>query len=183
LLGVRAEALAGAGSIDDAVRTANAALQLEERDPHAAFARALVSLRRGDTVESIRFAREAVGWNRGTEARVFLAGLLIQSGDLAAAESELKDALAADPASAAAVYDLALVAQTRGQYRLAREGYLHVLALDPSAIDARYNLVVLTHSIGADAEASSHLDEMAKVSPSDPRIAPLRSILRPPLQK
>jgi tetratricopeptide (TPR) repeat protein len=177
LLGARAEGLAGEGKLEEAARAAAAALRLHERDAHAVYAKALVALGRGDRAESLRFAREAVGFGRGTEARVFIAGLLMQSGDRGGAESELKDALAVDPASVPALYDLALLAQEEGRYRAAREGYLRVVSLDPGALDARYNLVILTHGIGADAEASYHIDEMAKVSPGDPRIAPLRSLL------
>jgi len=77
-------------------------------------------------------------------------------------------------------FDMGVVAQSEGHYREAREAYLHALALDPTMADARYNLVVLTHSIKADDEARHHLDELAAISPGDPRIPAMRAALAKP---
>jgi tetratricopeptide (TPR) repeat protein len=158
---------------------ASAARSVHERDAHAAYAEALVAMRRNDATMAERRAREAVGLGRGMEARLLLAGILIQTQDYAGARSALLGAAAVDPTSVAVIYDQALVAQKLGEYHAAREGYLRVLALDRTSMDARYNLVVLTHGAGADAEARHHVDEMAKISPGDSRIPLLRTLLAP----
>ncbi len=177
LLGKRAEALASLGMTDQAMKTAEGAMQATDHDAFAAYARALASRSRGEDEQAKRFARQAVGWGRGSEARVFLGVLEMQSGDLSGAEDEFQAVLESDPKNVPAAYDAALLAQTKGQYRAAREGYLHVLALDPDSVDARYNLAVLTHGIGANSEARHHADEMAKIAPADPRLAGLRTVL------
>lgn len=176
-LGARAEALAETGRADDAGKTADAALASGDRDAHAAYAKALVAASQGKTDQAIRFARQAEGWGRGPDAAVLLGRALAQSGDLEGAERELTAASASDPTNVAALLALASLAEQRHQYHRAREGYLRVLAVDHDAIEARYRLAVMTHAIGADAEARHHVDEMAKIAPSDPRIPPLRSIL------
>ncbi|GAC1576898.1 MAG: hypothetical protein NVS3B20_25440 [Polyangiales bacterium] len=50
-----------------------------------------------------------------------------------------------------------------------------MLAHDPAFVDARYNLLLLTHRGGANAEAHHHLDKLAEVAPNDPRLPALRA--------
>lgn len=64
-------------------------------------------------------------------------------------------------------------------HREARERYLAALRLDPALLDARVNLVLLTHRNGAAPEASHHLAALAKSAPDDPRVAQLSHLLTP----
>jgi Flp pilus assembly protein TadD len=78
------------------------------------------------------------------------------------------------------VLETAETAQRQGRFHDAREGYLNALALDPTLADARYNLAILTHSAGANEEASHDLAELEKIAPGDPRIAQLKALLNKP---
>ena len=83
------------------------------------------------------------------------------------------------PNDVPALYDLALVDQTENRYHAAREGYLRVLRLEPRNLDARYNLAVLTQSIGARAEAQHHVAEFEKVAPpGDTRAVALKQLVQ-----
>jgi Flp pilus assembly protein TadD len=78
---------------------------------------------------------------------------------------------------AQAAFEAGVAAQKLGRFHDAREAYLRALALDPAQVDARYNLAVLTHGVGADDEARHHLQELESVAPQDRRIAGLRAAL------
>jgi tetratricopeptide (TPR) repeat protein len=177
LWGARAEALAGAGRVEDATRSANLALQAFAGDPHAAYALAIGRRARGDARGAEQAAEQAIASGRGNEARLFLGTLRMSTGDLAGARAAFEAALSSDPRSAPAAYDIALLDQRANHYRRAREGYLHALELDPELVDARYNLVVLTMGVGARDEARHHLSELVRAAPDDPRIPGLESAL------
>jgi len=78
------------------------------------------------------------------------------------------------------LYDLALVADRRGDYTAAREGYLRCLRGDPRRFEARYNLVVLTFRAGARDEARHHLEKLRELSPGDPRVTTLAASIGAP---
>jgi tetratricopeptide (TPR) repeat protein len=177
LSGVRAEALAGVGRIEESVETARSALQRFAADPNAAYALAIASRIRGDRVAADRYAQQAIGSGRGNVARLFLGMLRMEGGDFAGSRREFESVIANDPQNVAARYDVALLEQKEDHYGRAREGYLRVLDLDPDFVDARYNLVLLTIGIGAKAEARQHLIELERIAPSDPRIPRLQSVL------
>jgi thioredoxin-like negative regulator of GroEL len=153
---------------------------LDATEPHGAYARAWGRYLKGDVAGARPAADEAVKLGRGVPARLLQGLLLYGAGDLDRAAAEFQAVLAADPTNVQATYDAALVAQKRNQYREAREGYLRVLRLDPTMSDARYNLVVLTHDLGATMEAAHHADAFAAAYPQDPRIATLRRIVAAP---
>jgi tetratricopeptide (TPR) repeat protein len=179
-LGLRAEALAGNGRLDEASALADGVLAGDPADPHALYAKAAVAQARRDRAAAIALATRAAEAGRGAPAHLLAGFLLVQAGDLDRAAERFQALLALDPDNAAAVYDLALIAHHRNRYRDAREGYLRVLRLDPRNFDARYNLVVLTHDARADMEARHHLDKLEQIDPNDPRIGPLRRMLAEP---
>ena len=90
--------------------------------------------------------------------------------------------LAADASDVEGTYNLALVHQRKNQYLAAREGYLRVLRLQPGHINARYNLAILAHSIGADAEAKHHLERLRQTAASQAQVAELQAALAVPVQ-
>lgn len=176
-LALMAEALIGTRALDEGLREAELALSQDELEAHALYARAWARELKGDVANARNDAKRAVELGRGTPARLLYGVLLFNAGELDLAAEQFQNVASADPASVQAVYDLALIAQRRDQYREAREGYLRTLRMDPNLSDARYNLVVLTHDHGATLEAQHHVDEFAKAYPNDPRIATLRGIL------
>jgi tetratricopeptide (TPR) repeat protein len=178
-VGLIAESLIGTNALDEGLRQAEVALARDASDAHAAYARAWGSMLKGDAADARRFAEQAVALKRGLPAHLLLGLILMQADDLDAAVPQFDAALELDPLSAAATYDLALVAHRRGDYRAAREGYLKTLRLDPKLVDARYNLIVLTRASGATSEAQHHLDELVAAFPQDRRIPALRAELSP----
>ncbi len=179
-LALTAEALVGTRAFDEGLRQADLALAQSPDEARAVYARGWATYLKGNPGAARADAKRAVELGRGVPARMLYAMLLISAGELDAAATELHAVLAAQPSSAQATYDLALIAQKKNQYRDAREGYLRALKLDPQMADARYNLVVLTRDLGATLEAQHHVDEFVAAYPNDPRILALRMLVATP---
>ena len=78
--------------------------------------------------------------------------------------------LARDDANDADVaYDIALVADKRGDYNAARQGYLSVLRIDPDHANARYNVALLCQRKGVQDEAKHHARRFGEAHPDDAR--------------
>jgi tetratricopeptide (TPR) repeat protein len=180
-MGIEAESLVGStDALDEGAREASRVLERAPDEPHARFARAWATVQRGHPADALDDAKRAVELGRGMPAELLYGFALFQDNDLAGADVQFAHVLAEDPTVVQAAYDHALVADKQHRYHDAREGYLRVLQLDPSSADARYNLVLLTHSHGADQEARHHLDELAARHPGDARLAWLRQLVSPP---
>jgi tetratricopeptide (TPR) repeat protein len=176
--GMLAEALAGGGELTAAHQAADIALAKDRSDPYALYAKALLAERAADPTLAQGLLEQSIAAGRGDRALVDLGRLRYQAGDLGAARRLFEAALQGDPNDIAALYDLALVDQIQNRYHDAREGYLKVLRLDPRNLDARFNLAVLTHGVGANGEAKHHQAELEKAAPpGDTRVAALRRLL------
>ena len=175
--GVQAEALVAMGRADEGLRQAAAALARDANEPHASFAKAWALSTSGPSPEAVAAAQKAVDGGRGVPALLLLGMLRFRSGDSKHARDAIEQAARLAPTDSLVAYDLGVVTQGEGHYREAREAYLRALAHDPKLADARYNLALLTHSIGADDEARHHLDELAAIAPNDPRLPALRVTL------
>jgi len=177
--GMRAEALSGQSRGADALALATDALKHDPKERHALLASARSLYLAGALGPAKTYAQDAVAEGRGAIANLLLGLVLFAENDLAGAAAQFSEVLAKDPLNVAATFDLALVAHKNNRNREAREGYLRTLTLDPKNADARYNLAILTHENGFDDESSHHLDELSRIAPADPRIAPLRRALKP----
>lgn len=138
---------------------------------HHALALALDRLGRGP--EAIASSRRAVELGAGRDAELMLGALLIRENDLEGATKVLSALVARLPNDAEALYDLALIADKRGDYNRAREGYLAALRADPKLANARYNLAMLTARNGVFDEARHHARKFNEITPNDPRYADL----------
>jgi tetratricopeptide (TPR) repeat protein len=177
--GMLAEALAGGGDPAAARQAADIALAKDRGDAHALYAKALLAKRDGDATLARHLLERAIVAGRGGRARVDLGALLFKAGELAGARRLFEAALHDNPSDVPALYDLALVDQTENHYHAAREGYLHVLRVEPKNLDARYNLAVLTQGIGARSEAQHHVAEFEKAAPrDDARVAVLKQLVK-----
>ncbi|HWZ88328.1 MAG TPA: hypothetical protein VNW92_05740 [Polyangiaceae bacterium] len=162
------------------------ALQLVSRAPAScttpAFsgvrAEALAALDRGDEASKLaQAALQAEPNNRF--ARRALAIVAIHTPDYAASDAALSKLVAEDPKDVDSLYYMALSQRRRDRYNAAREGFLGVLRIDAQHIDARFNLVTLTATAGADQEADHHYQELLQIAPvGDPRLIAARSALR-----
>jgi tetratricopeptide (TPR) repeat protein len=175
--GARAEALVATGRAADGLREAAAALARDPKEAHATFARAWALSTSGDSSAAMQAAERAVGAGRGVPALLLLGSLRFGAGDAEGARPLFDEATRLAPDDARAAFDVALVAQKQGRYRDAREGYLRALSIDPKMVDARYNLALLAHGVGADDEARHDLNALVDIAPDDPRIPGLRAML------
>ena len=175
--GARAEALVGVGRAPEGILEAAAALARDPDEMHAVYARAWALGNGGDSPEGTAAAERAVAVGRGLPALLLLGTIRFRAHDIAGARTLFDRAAILAPGDAHAAYDQALVAQTQGRYRDAREGYLRALSIDPKMADARYNLALLTHGAGADDEARHHLEMLATIAPDDARLPALRATL------
>ncbi len=111
-------------------------------------------------------------------ARRALAIASIQKNELPAADTILSKLIGEDAKDADSLFYAALIQRKGDHYNRAREGFLHVLHINPQYIDARYNLVTLTASAGAAQEAEHHYQELLQIAPvGDPRLIAARTAL------
>lgn len=163
-----ADALILAGRIDEALAEADEAILLEN-DPtraHAVKARALLAA--GKPEEAAEEAQKAVGKGTDRDATLQRAQIQINAGDLDNAETSLRVLQAANPLDTDVIYDLALIADKRGKYNEARNGYLAALKIDPTYKLARYNVARLTWRKGVKEEARNHAKKFMEIDPNDP---------------
>jgi tetratricopeptide (TPR) repeat protein len=178
--GMRAEALAGVGRIEEARHLARRAAKARVDDRHAAMALALAERRR-DRRAAMEQAKRALLFGRGAPAQVLLAELHLELGQLELAEQELRPVIEADAQNATAQLGQARIADIRERYRDAREGYFRALELRPDYVEARYRLAKLVHRAGARDEARHHLEKLRAVAPpGDPRLIELEQTLARP---
>lgn len=175
-----AEALAAAGKLDEALAEADAAAALTDDPARAHAARALVLRQAGRAKEADEEEAKAAASPGGRDAVMAVASMKIAAGDLDGAEALLRPLLASNPQDADLVYDLALVADKRGKYNDARNGYLAALKINPGYKEARYNLAVMTWRRGVAQEARNHARKFAELAPDDPAAARLLQMVGEP---
>lgn len=168
-----AEALAMAGKLDEALAEADAAVALPGDPARAHAAKATVLMQAGRAEEAAKEAAEATSAAGGRDAAMAIAAMKIAAGDLDGADALLRPLRATNPEDADLLYNLALVADRRGQYNEARNGYLAALKINPEHKEARYNLAVMTWRRGVAEEARNHARKFAKLAPNDPAAAAL----------
>jgi tetratricopeptide (TPR) repeat protein len=172
-----AELLVATGRLERGLETAATALAQAPDEPHACLAKAWALSTRGSSPEALDLAERAVRAHRGVPALLVLAILREGANDHAGARLAIEQAARLGADDARVAYELGVVEAGDRHYREAREAFLHALALDPKLADARYQLALLAHSVRADDEARHDLDELATISPNDPRIPELRAAL------
>ncbi len=146
-------ALQAQGRLDEAVSAYEHALSVAPDDTDLRINLALALQARGRTTEAIAALRRTPTPEQHPEAHRLLAELQAQQGDLPATVSEQRDALASQPESAAAQYNLGRAHQLRGDLRAAIEAYERALALDPHLAPAHNNLGAALAAQGRLAEA------------------------------
>lgn len=112
-------------------------------------------------------------------ARRALAIVAMQATDFTSCDATLAELVKEDPKDVDSLYYQALAQRRREHYNGAREGFLRVLRLDAQHIDARYQLVTLTATAGAQQEAEHDLQELSQIAPKDdPRTLDAQAVLQ-----
>jgi len=177
LRGLKAEALARSNRPIQALAEAASVLRESSRNPHAQYAMAHVHYLMGQWLPARQAAQNAVQFGRGPCAHLLLGLIAYGSDDLVGAKNEFDQVLLVDPNNTSALYNVALVYQRMNLYHDSRELYLKVLRIDSTRLDARYNLAVLAHSIGANQEAEHHLEKLFAAAPGDERVTRLKALV------
>jgi tetratricopeptide (TPR) repeat protein len=176
--GMRAEALAGTGKTKSAQELAGRALATRPEDRYAAMALAMTLEQQGSKRTGVEQANKALLLGRGVPAQVLLGNLHLELGRLDTAEQEFRRVVELDAENAPARLGLARIADLRGHYHDAREGYFDALRLRPDYVEARYLLAKLVYRAGARAEAEHHLEKLRAVAaPGDARLQELEQTL------
>lgn len=170
------EALVLEGEADWAEQEARAALA-KGNGARLRHALAMALARKGRAEEAAEEAKRAMKLGAGRDSALLLGAILVATGDFEEAKAALSLLLSANPADAAALYNLALIADKEGDYNGARQGYLGALRADPGLASARYNLAVLAYRHGVLEEARHHARSFAEAFPDDSRGASLLRIV------
>jgi tetratricopeptide (TPR) repeat protein len=140
-----------------------------EKEPNARlFSQLADELRKeGDLREAVRVCREGVQrYAAYPSLRVALGRLLLDSGDLAAARTELETALAAAPDNILAERSLGECLEALGDFSGARARYEAALALAPADAQLAARLRAIE-----EREAAEEPDAIIPVTPEDPLAA------------
>jgi tetratricopeptide (TPR) repeat protein len=178
---MRAEALARAGDFPKATALAEGVVASDNSEPFARYTFAHVAHFSEAAPQALERIQAAIAAQRGTPAYLLEFLHHYNQGALDAAESALDSILKVDDRDSEALYNLALIHHKRDDYQGAREGYLRVLSVVPEHASARYNLGILTHSVGALDEAKHNLTKLtAIVGSEDERVKNLKAVIEGP---
>jgi arylsulfatase A-like enzyme/Flp pilus assembly protein TadD len=165
-----AESYVAAGRPRDALRAAEATLELDRAfAPALAVAgRALVKL--GRLAEGIERFRAAVALDRTQVRPLVLAAQEVQrSGDLGSAAVLYEAVLDLRPDQAAVQNELGLIRERQGRLPAAVESYRRAVQRDPELSQARFNLALALVREGKVGEAVEHLREAVRIQPAHAR--------------
>ncbi|HEX2862918.1 MAG TPA: tetratricopeptide repeat protein [Lacunisphaera sp.] len=107
--------------------------------------------------------RRAVGLT--AQDHYFIADIALNLGDLAVAETRLREVLAHEPAYVPAHLAMARARLKSGQADAAEQGFATVLEREPNHIEATVNLARLAVARGDDEAAATRLEELVAVRP------------------
>lgn len=107
--------------------------------------------------------------------------MAFRTGDAAVAEALLRELVATRPDNVEAWNDLGEVLHHRAMWqgrsmREAREPWMHVVALDPSNLNARVHLAAVAALEGQPADVARHVGDIARLSPGHESLRRLRTL-------
>jgi tetratricopeptide (TPR) repeat protein len=181
---IRAETLVLLGNPQQGLSEAQAALALGRDEGRLRTVVALAFYLLQAYPEATREAHAAIEAGAGREAKLLAGRLALHDHDPDGAERFLRPLSQTDPLDAEVIYELAAVAEERGQLDAARRGYLDALRLDAKRPEARYRLTLLALKRDDRDEARRYAREFIQSWPSDRRameLADAVGIARPQL--
>jgi len=153
------------GSFAEALARVNLAARLDPDCKDLELARGMALAGLGDEAGAFAAAERAVQQQpEQVEANLFFGTRLASVGQWGAAEKHLEKALTADPGNAAALYNLGLVHDARGELPQAIDYYRKALSRAPLA-NAHNNLGIDLATSGRTAEAETHFREAIRLRP------------------
>lgn len=131
---------------------------------------ALENIKAEDPVAAEKLYRKALSLNpENAEAHAFLAGILVDRGQLVDARNQLTEALRLDPKSSIAHYNLGNLQAKEHRYDEAVESWKKALALDPHNGKARQNIAAVLLDRGRAEDAAEFLRASMAQDRADPQ--------------
>lgn len=155
------------GRRDEAEAIFQRLLVSDPRDGPALLAWGQLRRATGDAPVAAQLLQRAIAANAGPAAMVEFAALLIDHGNLPAAENLLRQALAQNPRMAAAHFQLGRARAAGGHAELAADLYRAASRADPGLIAARLELAKTLTTLGRLEEAAAAYHALLKRAPDD----------------
>jgi tetratricopeptide (TPR) repeat protein len=166
-----ASAALATGRLDEAIEAARAGVRLAPDQAGAYVLRGLVHARRGELIDAERSWQEALARRPTTAearaARLQLAALARDKGDLAATATLLEAAVSAEPEDATLRAELALARAGAGDATGAREAAREAVARDPGRGEAQRLLAALAWDASEHAETLERAVIALRINPRD----------------
>ena len=167
-----------ARGMGDAGATADAALAADPEGLWPTIATSLHRVHQGKTDEAIALAQKAVAAGGGAAATTALAHAQEAKGDMAAAETSYRQALAADPKSTGATVGLATVLRKTGRAAEAEPMLAKVIEASPGAVDAYKEMARVKIAQNRPQEALADANLAAAMADNDPEAQALVTEVR-----
>jgi len=140
---------------DDAMRNTYAALLVQTRQPDRAIEESQkVLAREGSTDAAKAGAQMTIGY------------AYLKTGEFEKSETAYRAAVAFDPKSPAAHYDLAIALKMKDQIEASQVEFQKALDLDPTLAEAHYSLGIASWQLGDFAAAISHMKAAIAIRPA-----------------
>jgi len=134
----------------------------------------LIWTRNAEALALLEETERRAPWLRGVKP--FLGMALVRARRIAEGERMLAaGAREGGPDSAMAAFWLGQVLKYRGDGLGALRAWRESVRLDPHNAEFRYNLALLLHGMGRDAEALEHATEACRLNPGKPEFAEVRA--------
>jgi tetratricopeptide (TPR) repeat protein len=155
---------------DEEVAVLDKVIDLDRRNAQAYFMRGMIAKEKGDTARAMSEMQLAVQMDPDYYTAYIQMGVISASQGSPVAVDFYRNALAVQPTSMEALYNLAMYYQDNGQPRMAVNTYLAILQLNPMHFDAHHNLgYIYTFQIDSPSVALNYLDLAIRDNPGSAR--------------
>jgi tetratricopeptide (TPR) repeat protein len=162
-----AKALTAADDLEGALEEYAEAVRLGAQQPHKELAGLALAL--GRQKMSLEYARDAARYLPGDrESGILLVRALIQNGDIAGAERQLKPLLTSTPTAPDVLIQLGAIEEARGHVDAARAAYTRAYETDRNSFEALSGIVSLAIKERRTGAVVPQMDAALAAHPDDP---------------
>lgn len=148
----------------------NKVLDLDKRNAQAYFMKGMVSKELGDTAQAMQSMQLAVQMDPDYYSAYIQMGVIAAAQKNPLAVEYYRNALAIQPMSEEALYNLGMYYHKTGQYQMALNTYRAILQLDPMDFDAHFNIgAIYTDNLDSAAKGMENFELAIRDNPMDAR--------------